>query len=71
MPSAPQSTNHATRLLARTAHNRPPAVAAAHEIVDHTRGHIRGLSGLALRAQANSLPGLACQLLAGSQPVKD
>ncbi|MBI4798467.1 MAG: hypothetical protein HY794_06995 [Desulfarculus sp.] len=37
------------------------------EMASHTRGRIQRQSGQALRAQANSLPGLACHLLAGSQ----
>jgi hypothetical protein len=48
----------------------PPArelLPQAREIANATRGRILGLSGLALRAQANSLPNLASLLLAGSR----
>ncbi|MBI5520978.1 MAG: hypothetical protein HY910_00010 [Desulfarculus sp.] len=37
------------------------------EMVSHAKGGILRQAGQALRAQANSLPGLACHLLAGSQ----
>lgn len=71
MPSTAQPDRPATRRLYRPAPGRAAALAAVLQIAQHTRGEIRGLSGQALQAQANSLPGLACHLLAGSQPNRD
>lgn len=43
------------------------ASAPSPEMASQTGGRILRRSGQALRAQANSLPGLACHLLAGTQ----
>lgn len=63
MPSPPLHDLPPVPAPARRGLDSPPP----REIASHTRGHILSLSGLALRAQANSLPGLACHLLAGSR----
>lgn len=65
MPSPPPRDQPTAPVAPRP--GPPPAHPPAREIASQTRGGIASRSVLALRAQANSLPGLACHLLAGSQ----
>lgn len=68
MPSTPQIMPRSASVSAP----QPPreCLFLTRQMAESLRGRILDLSGLALRAQANSLPKLACLLLAGSQPPR-
>ncbi|MFH1034243.1 MAG: hypothetical protein V1806_07020 [Pseudomonadota bacterium] len=76
MPSMPhpdgQSLPCPAGLSSQPGAPQPPqqGLPQARKIARDTRERILDPGGLALKAQANSLPGLACLLLAGSQPPR-
>lgn len=67
MPSTPAQDHPGPAVPAAAVAVWDQASPPPREMVSHAKGGILRQAGQALRAQANSLPGLACHLLAGSR----